>query len=66
MIIQPSVRTRSRSLVIVLWEGDEKALVPERTPYMWWLGLCPNHHIYGSLLRARGILVTLLRETGKE
>jgi hypothetical protein len=26
---------------------------------MWWLGLCPNHHIYGSLLRARGIFITL-------
>jgi len=27
---------------------------------MWWLGLCPNHHIFGSLLRARGNFITLL------
>jgi len=27
---------------------------------MWWLGRCPNHHIYGSLLRARGFFITLL------
>ena len=27
---------------------------------MWWLGLCPNRHIYGSLLRARGLFMTLL------
>jgi len=40
-------------------ERDEKALVPERNPYMWWLGRSPNHHIYGSLLRARGIFITL-------
>jgi len=42
------------------YERDEEALVPERDPYTWWLGLCPNHHIYGSLLRARGFLITLL------
>ena len=41
------------------WEGDEKGLVPERNPYMWWVGLCPNHHMYGSLLRARRIFITL-------
>jgi hypothetical protein len=27
---------------------------------MGWLGLCPNHPIYGSLLRARGSFITLL------
>jgi len=27
---------------------------------MRWLGLCPNHRIYGSLLRARGLFNTLL------
>jgi len=27
---------------------------------MWWLGLCPNHHIYDSLLWARGFFITLL------
>jgi hypothetical protein len=27
---------------------------------MWWLGQSPNHHIYGSLLRARGFFITLL------
>jgi len=27
---------------------------------MWWLGLCPQHHKYGSLLRARGFFITLL------
>jgi hypothetical protein len=41
-------------------EGDEKALVPERNPHMWWLGQSPNHHICGSLLRARGFFITLL------
>ena len=35
------------------------ALVPERNPYMWWSGQSPNHHIYGSLLRARGFSITL-------
>jgi hypothetical protein len=28
------------------------------------LGLCPNHHIYGSLLRARGFFITLLELAG--
>jgi len=42
-------------------ERDERALVPERNPYLWWLGLCPNHHKYGSLLRARCLFITLLR-----
>ena len=27
---------------------------------MGWLGLCPNHPIFGSLLRARGFFITLL------
>jgi len=45
---------------VILWERDEKALVPERTPYMWWLGQSPNHHICGSVLRARGFFTTLL------
>ena len=27
---------------------------------MWWLGPCPNHHIYGTLLRTRGFFITLL------
>ena len=27
---------------------------------MWWSGLRPNHHIYGSLLRARRFFITLL------
>ena len=27
---------------------------------MWWLGHSPTHHIYGSLLRARGFFITLL------
>jgi len=35
-------------------------LVPERNPNMWWLGLCPTHHTFGSLLRAKGIFITLL------
>jgi hypothetical protein len=26
---------------------------------MWWLGLCPSHHMHGSLLRAGGIFITL-------
>ena len=35
-------------------------MVPERNAQLWWLGLCPNHHSCGSLLRARGSFVTLL------
>jgi hypothetical protein len=30
------------------------------------VGLCPDHRMYGSLLRARGVFITLLRETDKE
>ena len=29
---------------------------------MWWLGRSPNHHMCGSLLRARGFFITLLGE----
>ena len=27
---------------------------------MWWLGQTPNHHMYGSLPRARALFITLL------
>ena len=27
---------------------------------MWWLGQSPNHHVYGTLLRASGFFITLL------
>jgi hypothetical protein len=27
---------------------------------MWWSGLRPNHHIHGSLLRAKRFFITLL------
>ena len=52
---KPAKRAR-----LVPYERDEKALVPERCLNMWWLGFCPNHHIFGSLLRARGIFITLV------
>jgi len=29
-------------------------------PYMRELGLCPDRHIYGPLLRARGLFITPL------
>ena len=31
---------------------------------MWWLGQSPDHHISGSLLRARGSCITLLVGAG--
>jgi hypothetical protein len=42
------------------WERDDRALVPERNLHMRWLGLCPNDCLCGSLVRARGIFITLL------
>ena len=48
------------------WERDERGLVPERNTYLWWMGLRPKHHGCGSLLRARGLFITLLGcQTGK-
>ena len=49
-----------RSGVTGLSKRDEEAVVPERKPYLWWLGLRPIHHRYGSLLWARGIFIALL------
>jgi hypothetical protein len=42
------------------WEWDEKALLPGKNPNIWWLGLRPNHHTLGFLLRARWLFITLL------
>jgi len=30
---------------------------------MWWVGQSPNHYMYSSLLRARGLFITLLAPT---
>lgn len=35
-------------------------MVPEGNPCVWWLVSSPNHHLFGSLLGARGFLSTLL------
>jgi hypothetical protein len=41
------------------WECDEEALLPGKNSSIWWLGLRPNHHMDGSLLRARRSFITL-------